>query len=105
MSSETEKNVSETVENNVAAPKSKLPMLIGLLVVGVAAVYGGRMLLDAQVPKGENEFVREASEVPASMQMNPSVGFKPGGNTTSAATDTSKSDEEKEEAEEEKKEE
>ncbi len=36
-----------------------------MLAIGVAAIYGGRIYLDAQIPKGSDDFRKETAENPS----------------------------------------
>jgi len=75
-------DTKEPIKPVVAPAKSKLPMILGLAVLGVGAVLLGRWALDAQVPKGDNQFERKATESQTpGMGRDRSQGFKPPGNS------------------------
>ncbi|MCP4480214.1 MAG: hypothetical protein GY818_19190, partial [Planctomycetaceae bacterium] len=51
--------------NSRSGSTTRFGVLFAILVIGVAAIYGGLIYLDAQVPKGSDEFKKASADNPS----------------------------------------
>lgn len=62
--------------NSRSGSATRFGVLFAILVIGVAAIYGGRMYLDSLVPKGSDEFRKETAKNPNAPEEKEETGVE-----------------------------